>query len=610
MGKENYEDIVFTDFSGGLATRVDDNLIEDNQSPDLQNVIFDGKGSFEPRLGQALFGVRSSASGKVRQMKTIITDMEAEIMYRFVDNGTTTWIELYNPQTLKWEILDSAYTTGFDFGQADYDFYTYYCSQKDHQRRWNGICWATSTYADSAYSKVYLSTSAASAIGFLSAGSVVIDGEEVYYSSLSANALSGITFTQSHNGGVSIAQLPTSAGEAAAEDGGWVSASNLLPKGGVMIENDGQIFITNASGVSGNVIYYSALFEPTNYALSAVPGGAGTARYPETAGPINALVDFDEILNAYKKNTIRALKFQEMADGTAGTLEIVERKQIASGPNVGAINQKSVSKVENDVVYVSPTGWVRSMSKTDSGKKISELSQNIRPTVESYNMLSSAGIYFDGKYYLACADGDATVNDIVLVFDYLYGSWTKIIGWNVSDWTIYKNTLFYGASNEIATYQALVDYDDDGSAYNCYWSSKMLDYGIPNEQKRLGYVYLEGYMTTNSKIGVSAYFNGDSNSPVSKTIDGSNTDYVSDTETTGVIGLNTWGKGFFGGSGKAGSAYILKKFRVWCRYSGQSFYNMQLKIGSNSPGFVWKVTHIAPYLEQVPGKKIPPNSVI
>lgn len=603
MARGAYQDIKFTDFSGGLNTRIDTNLLNDNESPDLQNIVFDGKGSLVPRMGNIIFGATTSASGKIQRTWTTYNAFNNEVPIRQCDNGTTSWLEYYNLQTTTWENLDAGYTTNQPMGTAFYDYYTYYCNQKDSLRRWNGAYWRTSTYADSAYAKVYLSVSAASALGFLSAGDVVINGTELYYSSISGNALSGITFTGAIDGGVGVAQLPTSSGY------GWVSATSTLPKGNILREMDAQLFIAGASGVSGNIVYYSAIDEPWNFAISAVPGGGGTARYPEAGGSITGLTDFDHVLTVLKNNTIRRLKFTELADGTDGSLEIVDREAVITGSNVGTINNNGIASVENDNAYVSPAGWIKSLSKTVAGVVLTnELSLNIRPTAESYDFSRAASIYFDGKLYVACGLSGATYNNVVLVWDYAFQSWTRFIGWNVGDWFIYDNTLFYGASNEIATYQALYNYDDNGYSYSAYWNSKWFDFGVPHEAKRLGLIYIEGYCTQNTDIGVSAFFDGDTSAPESKTIDGDDPDYVVSTDTISMLGMNTWGQAIYGG-GSSGSTFNLRKFRWWGRYSGKPFYNVQLKVGTDQPGYVFKITHIVPYLAKVPGKRIPPASM-
>jgi hypothetical protein len=610
MARGPYKDVQFTDFSGGLNTRIDNNLIADNQSPDLQNVIFDGQGSIMPRMGNIIFGATTSATGRVRRAWVTVNRLDKEVPIRQIDNGTNCWLEYYNPHTTAWEILDDGYTTGLDFGTAYYDNYTYYCSQKDWQRRWNGTYHSVSALISAGHTSCALSVSAASALGFLSAGSVVIDGEEVYYLSANGKTLHTTAFTGVHAANSDIAQLPTSAGETPAPDGGWCSATSTLPRGSIMYEMDAQIFVTGASGVSGNIVYYSAVDEPVNYAISAKPGGGGTARYPETTGSIRCLTEFDQVLTVLKENTIRQLKFNTYADGTAGSLEIVTRNNILTAPKSGALNNKGAARVENDTTFVAPSGWIKSLSKIAGNvTQTNELSLNIRPTVESLDFSRAVAIYYDGKYYVACSTTDSTYNNRVLIYDYAFRAWSKYVGWNVNDWFIYEGALHYAASNEIAVYRALYNYDDNGYVYTTYWNSKWFDFGVPNEQKRLGLVYIEGYCTSNTDIGVSAYFDGDASTIVSKTIDGANTNYVTTSDTLTVIGQNIWGQGLYGG-GTGGSSFTLNKFRWWGRYSGRSFYNMQIKIGTANPGYVYKITHLAPYLDKVPGKKTPPASII
>jgi hypothetical protein len=611
MSKGPYTDIKFNDFSGGLNTKIDSTMIADNESPLIQNIIFDGKGSIAPRLGSVLFGSAVSATGQIRRTWTTQNVLDQEVPIRQVDNATATWFEYYNDQTSKWEILDDGYTTGYDFGNAFYDYYTYFCSQVDHQRRWNGSYGRLSAAVAVGHTSCALSASSVSSAGFLSAGSIVVDGEEVYYNSANAGVFFTTAFTAAHAISVEnrgVAQLTTSGLEVPAPDGGWFALSNTLPKGSIMYEMDAQMFITGASGISGNVVYYTYVDAPTKYTISAIPGGGGAARYPETTGSIKAITDFDSVLTVLKENTIRQLKFQELADGTAGSLEIVNRNNLVTAPKIGAINSKGLTNAENDVMFVSPTGWVKSLSKTDAGSKTSEISIKIRPTVEGLDFSKSSSIYFDGKLYVACATADSVNNNIVLVYDSAFGAWTKFVGWNVNDWFIYENNLYFGASNEIATYKALYNYDDNGSPYQTYWSSKQFDFGVPNEQKRLGYIYVEGYILPNTNIGVSAYFDGNTTSPESKSIDGSNTNYVSPTQAITSLGYNTWGLGTYGGS--VGASFTLRKFRVWLRYSAKEFYNLQIKIGTNKEGSVYKITHLASYLSKTPGKRIPIESII
>lgn len=614
MSKGPYKDIKYTDFSGGLATRVENNLIKDNQSPDILNVIFDGKGSIVPRMGNKIFGATTSTIGKIRNTWTTSNILGNETPLRIINTSGSAWLEYYNAQTLAWENLDAGYTTGYDFGHCNFDFFNYYSNPVDYQRRWLGVSWATSTYADSAYHKVYINTSAASALGFLSAGSVVIDNEEVYYSSLSGNALSGITFTKTHNGSVGIASLPTSALETPVSTfpyyaSPWVSASSALPHGTVMINKESQMFVAGISGTEKSVVYRSVLDDETNFTVSTAANYGGAETYSYGNGGVTAMANFDEYLAVMKRDVISKLKLSEIGDGVGGTIEILDKSNVTASPKGGAINNKSVAQVENDILLCSPNGWIKNIHNFDKGTSTKEMSLNVRSTVESLEMASASGIYFGGKYYLACANSGSTLNDVVMVWDYDYDAWTKFNGWNVSDWFIYDNKLYYGSSSEIATYQAMANYDDNQYGYTSYWASKWLDYDLPNEEKTLRQIYIEGYMTTNTSLGVSCYYDGNTTTPIKKSIEGDADYVVGSGDTIALLGETIWGQGSYGGS--AGTAtYTLNKFRVNLQYAPRPFYNMQIKIGTANPGSVWKVTHIVPYLRALPGERIPTNQLI
>jgi hypothetical protein len=609
--KGPYKPVVYTDFSGGLATTVVDNLIKDNQSPDILNVIFDGKGSIQPRLGNKLLGSIATDIGEVRNTWATTDIMGSQKPLRILNTSASAWVEYYNTDTAAWETLDAGYTKDYDFGHAQYDDYTYFSSIKDYQRRWNGITGKLSAAVAIGHTSCALSAISVSSAGFLSAGSLVIDGEEIYYTSAAANIFHTAAFTAIHAISVTsraIAQLPTSAGEVPASDGGWDTCASALPHGFVMIEKDAQMFVAGSSSVSSNVVWYSYIDDPTNYRISSVAGGGGSARYPETQGGITALADFDTVLAVLKENTIRQLKFDQIGTD-AGVTEIVSRDNIITGSRVGAINNKCLATSENDIVFVSPNGEVKKLTNTSQGRKTEVISDDISVTMAELNLLSAAGVYFDGKYYLACAESDSDVNNIVMVWDSKYKAWTKFNDWDVNDWFIADNRLYYGASNEIATYQALYGYDDNSNAYEARWGSRWMDFGVPSEQKRLRQIYMEGYITSNTTLNVSCYFDGNINSPVKKSIAGTG-DYIFSTDSITTLGENVYGTGIFS-KGKGGAnSYTLRKFRVNLQFGSKAFYNMQIKVGTAAIGSVWKVTHIAPYLIALPGKRTPTDQQI
>ena len=595
MSYENFKDVRFEDFSGGLNTKYEDNKIGDNQSPDLSNIDFDGRNSFTPRKGIELFGSSSTSTGSIRSAHVYTRYDGVEVPMR----SQTTFMQYYNTETADWETLDSGFTSGQIFGYADYYDQVYYCNVSESMYRWNGLFGRVSGIVSATDTVVRVSTSnSLSALGWLSAGSAVVDGYELYYTALSSNALSTVTWGATFVSAASqraIAQLPLSSG--------FTSA----PKGNIMLVNAARLFVAGASAVSSDIVYYSKVDDPTDFTISAAAAFGGTVRYPEGKGPITSLVTIpnnDDTIGVIKKGTQRGLQIRLNEDGTEGVI----RPHILTSPDIGAVNHLGTALAGNDVLFVSPKGRVRKLGSIENfeGRRDENLAVAIEPTLSNFGVLSAASMYNDGKYYLGVADDGSTFNDVTFVYDTRYQGWTRYAGINAGCWFIYGNDLYVNASNEIATYKINTGYDDNDIAYQAYWSSKKIDYGIPNEMKRCRFIYVEGYIHQLCQVSASVFYDDNSNAFLTKVIEG-NASYV-DTQDTITIGDSTWGSTAFG-NGEV-TSYTLNKFRVRLSMAGGNFFNMQIKFDSYINGTPFKITHIAPYVERATGEVFPISSII
>lgn len=73
----------------------------------------------------------------------------------------------------------------------------------------------------------------------------------------------------------------------------------------------------------------------------------------------------------------------------------------------------------------------------------------------------SAAVLFDNKYILAIPSGTSTVNNLVIVYDFLYKAWYLITGWYPSDWVVFNNRLFYTDANDGRVLEAFSGTDGD-----------------------------------------------------------------------------------------------------------------------------------------------------
>ena len=125
--------------------------------------------------------------------------------------------------------------------------------------------------------------------------------------------------------------------------------------------------------------------------------------------------------------------------------------------DVGTPAPYSVVNLGNDQWFLSssPAG-VRALSRTQFDKLFVNLmsapiqdifdgtGERILNTTLAYK---SAAIYYDNKYLLAIPTGSSTVNDLVLVYDFITQSWYLIDGWYPAYWTVVNNNLYYADAN-------------------------------------------------------------------------------------------------------------------------------------------------------------------
>lgn len=607
MSLGKYKDIVLRNFSGGLNTKFDASDLDISESPNLQNISYDGRNSFGPRKGTTVF--KSSASGDGVKDTYSFRDREGNW---HVIKTTVSALRYLNTYTSAFEVLRDGNTPGYNYGFAYYgsatlDDFLYYGNGIDQMRAWHPRYLVVSGVLSATATVIPLSTSTSlSALGWLSAGSFVMNGEEGYYASAVGTSLScvqRVSNAANQSTQAPIAQLPISAAYRFTYDG--VAATYSLsghPKGNILKTVGNRLHIAGVS-TAEEVDFYSKIDNPWDFSFATTlsAGDGGAFSFSEGGGPIIGYGSKDNTLVVFKNNVIRGLQFND--DDIPVPITVID------GVGLGAVTSKSIVPVESDIFFASPIGAIRSLVKRDNeqGFSLNQVAQKIQPTLLSLNMASAAATYFDQKWLLAAATSGASQNNTVLVYDFIYNSWVKWTGINANDFFIYNDGLYYGSSNENATYKLFEGYDDNGAGYETFQYTKKLDYDLPHELKRLRYVYVEGSMTTNSEIRVDLFYN-EEESPITKTISGSGA-YVNITGEAEEIGSSTFGLGTYGGS-DSDETYLLYKFRVRLSYDNVDFFNMQMKFSSDEAGSVWKISKVAPYVTDITGKKFPVDNVI
>ncbi len=198
--------------------------------------------------------------------------------------------------------------------------------------------------------------------------------------------------------------------------------------------------------------------------------------------------------------------------------------------DLGTPAPRSVVSLGNDQWFLSsPPYAIRSLSSSQFDKVFVNINSlpiqdvfngNGERIINTTQISKAAGVIYDNKYFLAIPTGSSTVNDFVVVYDFLTQGWTTITGWYPKDWIVYQNNLYYSDANDGRVVQCLTgvvgDFGTNHSsasgptvAINNDIQTRGIDFGNPENFKALDALSLEFYPT------------GDYNAMVSINIDNS-----------------------------------------------------------------------------------------
>lgn len=179
--------------------------------------------------------------------------------------------------------------------------------------------------------------------------------------------------------------------------------------------------------------------------------------------------------------------------------------------DVGTESPRSVVSLGNDQWFLSSNPYgVRSVQRTAFDKLyVNLISQPIQDIFDGtgnrilnkVQVAKAAAVYFDNKYILAIPTGSSTVNDLVVVYDFITQSWSLIDGWFPADWIVFNNQLYYADANTGRVIQCFSgntgDYGTASStsgpsvAIPFTYISRIYDFDQPENFKQLDSISLE-----------------------------------------------------------------------------------------------------------------------
>lgn len=572
-------------FDGGLNTKFERTIIEENESPSCANVVFTN-GAVETRGGSTrlnTFAIGSFVGDGLYTRRDVTT---AETMVAFAGGsmwqlGTTTFTTVPSAQ--------SVFTAGVRVGTSQYENYMFIGNGGITPYKYNGATFtrhgipaptttmsvasngAGNLQGDYRYKVVFVN--AAAAFGDVSPSTATFTatstGSQLRVSSIpvapTSHGVSQRRLYRTDAGGSTYKFIATindnstttyddniassAAGTQAPTDNGEP------PKYSVICYHQNRLFCNDTA--NPNYIWYSEIFEPYTF-----PSTNFIRVGDASSDLVRGLEVYNNGIVVQCENSTHMIYMPSTDDADWSTLRLLT--PFGSKSPFGAFlynnklmvaaiqNQKFIGFAAISGTSIDPSSTLLTTGAAGSDMKSDRVEPDMFQVQETYVGNISSMVY-KNKAYIALTYGDNnTTNNRVYVFDFSRSnlskdqeaSWSPVTGMNAAQFTVYNGSLYYiestatGFVNRVETTSS----NDNGSAIDSYFYTKELsgNPGDENLQKDFRKVKLLVEKAGAYNMNLSYRVDSDNGSGVTKQVDLTN---PADTWGSKNWGDMVWGAG-------------------------------------------------------------------
>lgn len=199
---------------------------------------------------------------------------------------------------------------------------------------------------------------------------------------------------------------------------------------------------------------------------------------------ITGLAKFQDVLIIFKERSI----YQLSLDSTGVPVISPISK------SYGCVSHRSIDNVENDVFFLTRNGVYVLGNEPNFYNVIrtNELTSRIHPiidTINPTNYTNATAIFNQYVYYLGVPAGGVTTNNQTLTYDRRFLAWSKLTHITPECFTLYTDStntdvIYFTSANSTKVFKFTTNYDSNGSAISAQWTSKSYDLGDFNSYKR------------------------------------------------------------------------------------------------------------------------------
>jgi len=568
----------------GYQTKEDPSKVQNGANPQGQNTTINNGDRISIRnMGYEVFPSSTllTSDNRITSLQTFRKRSGENILIR----EAITSLEWYDENQDVWENLASGFATDTEFGFAEYNInteqrsYIYFGNGINTTSRWTGA----HTNLNGVVAALDATITVDDTTGFSTTGTLRFCSTDVTYTGLTATTFTGLSGTPACADNRGVAQA--------------IDPQVNTPRGNILLVANNRLFISGVQATP-QAVFFSFYGDATSFVTSSLvtdgtAESSGIFNLGEGGGGVTAMIQDEGSTYIFKKTIIYKVTLSD-SFYTLSPLKPFDGKS----QTTGAVNQKSTFAGGNGVFFITPDNQIMNLTRIDGVDypQILPISDIIKPTVDSLVFASSTGIFWKDKAYISAkTDSNSTANDVVFVYNFRMKAWeSPIVGWNVGDFAIYSNgtdeDLYFGDSLNPNTFKITEEPVDGGLGVTANWRSKQYDFGLPESLKEVDSVFVEGYISDNTTLTISLLLDENGNKQIYTTdFLGTETDYLYDSPSYNVFGLQPFGTERFGSNDAFNNR---KKFRIYLNKDMRRtpFYSAQLEFASDGENQGWEVT--------------------
>lgn len=363
-----------------------------------------------------------------------------------------------------------------------------------------------------------------------------------------------------------------------------------MAKGKVFGRFQRRLFVANFPG-GETTLKYSVTETPEDFTTGSTITAGGALILSDGNGGITSIDDFGEFLAISKADSIHRFSFSINQDLNS-KLDKIE--PIITDNSIGPISPWSKIKKNGILYFPTEVEGIMSVNPKVTGGQSSTdaqvLSLPIQPYVESVGFMQSRGVAY--KQYLHWTVESNTVSDYILVYNLLRGVWSRFNNWDVRDWIVFENNLYYGARISGDIFVCYHDsMTDNNNPYETNFMTKIWDMELVALPKTQALIFVEGIIKPTTNFFIDVLFNDGAQATITFPISGTGkyvNQVISEELGSWLLGTPTMG----GDSSDESDDYGI--FRVYLNLPMRfGFYNLQLRVRSSVAASDYGITEIS-----------------